>query len=173
MTTENKPASLRVVAACEQDVSLILQFLGELAEYEQLTKYCVTSEEQIRQAFFGSQPAAHAVFAYEGSNPVGLAVFFYTYSTFAGCRGLYLEDLYVRPEARGKGVARVLLVYLARLGRAQGCNRMEWAVLDWNELAIGFYRRIGARPIEGWTVYRLEAEAFEKLAQTPKQIGPS
>ena len=167
MTTENKLASLRIVAACEQDVSLIFQFLGDLAEYEQLTKYCVTSEEQIRQAFFGPQPAAYAVFAYEGSNPVGIAVFFYTYSTFAGCRGLYLEDLYVRPEARGKGVARELLVYLARLGRAQGCNRMEWAVLDWNELALGFYRRIGARPIEGWTVYRLESDAFEKLTSLP------
>jgi len=168
VTTQNKPASLRIVAACEQDVSLIFQFLGDLAEYEQLTKYCVTSEEQIRQAFFSPQPAAYAVLAYEGSNAVGIAVFFYTYSTFAGCRGLYLEDLYVKPEVRGKGVGRELLGYLARLGSAQGCNRMEWAVLDWNEQAIGFYQNIGARPIEGWTVYRLGKEGLDELVSDQK-----
>ncbi len=164
MTTENKPSPLRIVAACDQDVPLIFQFLGDLAEYERLTEYCVTTEEQIRQAFFGPQPAAYAVFAYEGSNPVGLAVFFYTYSTFAGCRGLYLEDLYVKPEARGKGVARELLTYLARLAMDHGCNRMEWAVLDWNATAIRFYQKLGARPIEGWTVYRLGKEGLDKLA---------
>lgn len=165
MTTQNKPVSLRIEVAREKDSPLIFGFLKELAEYEQLTDYYVTSEEQIREAFFGAQPLVEAIFAYEGSEPVGLAVFYYTYSTFASSRGLYLEDLYVKPEARGKGVARELLAYLSRLGMEQGCSRMDWAVLDWNELAKGFYRRIGARPIEGWTVYRLEAEAFEKLAQ--------
>ncbi|HUE80635.1 MAG TPA: GNAT family N-acetyltransferase [Pyrinomonadaceae bacterium] len=165
MITQNKPVQRRIEVAREKDVPLIFGFLKELAEYEHLTDYYVTSEEQIREAFFGAQPSVEAILAYEGSETVGLAVFYYTYSTFAGSRGIYLEDLYVKTEARGKGVAKELLAYLARLGMDQGCTRMDWAVLDWNELAKGFYRRIGARPIEGWSVYRLDREAFAKLSE--------
>lgn len=165
MTSQNKPVALRIEVAREKDSPLIFSFLRELAEYEHLTDYYVTSEERIHEAFFGPKPSVEAIFAYEGSEPVGLAVFFYTYSTFAGSRALYLEDLYVRPEARGKGVAKELLACLARLGINHGCNRMDWAVLDWNELAKGFYRSIGARPIEGWSVYRLDSEALAKLSE--------
>lgn len=163
-------ASLQILPARERDVPLIFRFIRELAEYEGLLEQCVTSEERIRETFFGSKPSAQAVFAYDDHEPVGFAVFFYTYSTFSGRPALYLEDLYVKPEARGKGVGREMLSYLARLGSEQGCIRMEWAVLDWNAPAIGFYQRIGARPIQGWTVYRLAKEEMDKLAYEGEQI---
>jgi GNAT superfamily N-acetyltransferase len=160
-----------IVPAREQDVPLIFRFIRELAEYEGLMDHCATTEERIKETFFGPEPAAQAVFAYQDQEPVGFAVFYYTYSTFTGRPGLYLEDLYVRPEARGKGIGRGLLGYLARLGQDRGCIRMEWAVLDWNVEAIRFYERLGARPIDGWSVYRLAGEPLEKLTGEESKSG--
>ena len=123
----------------------------------------VATEEALREHLFGERPVAEVVLAEDG-DPAGFALFFHSFSTFLGRPGIYLEDLYVRPEFRGRGVGRALLVHLARLAKERGCGRLEWSVLDWNEPAIGFYGRIGASPVDGWTVYRVTGEALEGLA---------
>ena len=150
-------------AASEEDVPLILSFIRELAEYERLSHEVVATEEALREHLFGERPVAEVVIGEHGG-PAGFALFFHSFSTFLGRPGIYLEDLYVRPEFRGRGVGRALLVHLARLARERGCGRLEWSVLDWNEPAIGFYGRIGASPVGGWTVYRVSGEALEGLA---------
>lgn len=151
-------------AAREDDVPLILAFIRELAEYEHLSHQVVATEDQIRGSLFGSRPYAECVFACLEDQPVGFALFFHNYSTFLGRPGLYLEDLFVKPSTRGKGVGRQLLAYLAQLAVERGCGRMEWAVLNWNEPAIQFYEGIGARPNSEWTGYRLSGEALERLS---------
>lgn len=156
--------SLRIEAATEQDVPLILEFVRGLAEYENHLDKVEATEERIRKTIFGAEPAAQVLFAYENDVAIGYAVFFYTYSSFAGLPGLYLEDLFVKPEARGKGVGRELLRHLARLAKEKGCGRIEWAVLNWNEPAIGFYKRLGAVPMDEWDVYRLAGDELERLA---------
>lgn len=156
--------SLRIEQATERDIPLILEFVRGLAEYEKHLERVEATEERIRKTIFGAQPAAHVLFAYEHDTAVGFAVYYYTYSTFAGLPGLYLEDLYVKPEARGKGVGRALLRYLARLAKEQGCFRIEWAVLRWNEPAIGFYKNLGAVPVDDWNVYRLSGNELDRLA---------
>lgn len=160
--TESAPLHLR--PATERDLPLILAFIQELAEYERLRHEAVATEEQLRETLFGERPYAEVVLAELGTEPVGFALFFHSYSTFLGRPGLYLEDLYVRPEARGRGVGRRLLTHLAGIARERGCGRLEWSVLDWNEPAIGFYRALGARPLDGWTVFRVAGEALEALA---------
>jgi GNAT superfamily N-acetyltransferase len=162
MTT---PASLRLRPAIEDDVPLILSFIQELAEYERLRHEAVATEAQLHETLFGPRPYAEVVIAEWEGDPVGFALFFHNYSTFLGKPGLYLEDLYVRPEARGRGIGRHLLVHLALIASERGCGRMEWWVLDWNEPAIGFYRSLGARAMEEWTVYRVTGEALEELAE--------
>ena len=156
---------LEIRAATEDDVPLILSFIGELAEYERLSHEVVATEEALRNSLFGERRVAEVVLGYLGDDPAGFALFFHNFSTFLGKPGIYLEDLYVRPEFRGGGVDRALLVRLARLATERGCGRLEWSVLDWNEPAIGFYRGIGASPVSGWTVYRLTGEALEELAE--------
>jgi GNAT superfamily N-acetyltransferase len=151
-------------SATEDDVPLILTLIKELAEYERLSHEVVATEEALRDSLFGERRVAEALLGYLGGNPAGFALFFHSFSTFLGKPGIYLEDLYVRPEFRGAGVGRALLVHLAGLAKERGCGRLEWSVLDWNEPAIGFYRRIGASPVSGWTVYRLTGEALEELA---------
>lgn len=146
--------SLRIEPATERDIPLILEFVRGLAEYEKHSDRVETTEERIRKAIFGAEPAAHVLFAYEADVALGYAVFFYTYSSFVGLPGIYLEDLYVKPEARGKGVGRELLRHLARLAKEKGCGRIEWAVLNWNEPTIGFYKSLGAVPMDEWDVYR-------------------
>ncbi len=158
------PVSLRIVEATEQDIPLILHFIRELAQYERLLDRVENNEDRIRRTLFGENRDIQAVIAYEGDVPVGYAVFFYTYSTFVGLRGLYLEDLYVRPAARGKGFGRALLTYLAGVARAQDCWRMEWAVLNWNESAIRFYEGLGAVQMNEWTTYRIFGDALDRLA---------
>lgn len=143
---------------------LILGLIKALAEYERLAHEVVATEADIRESLFGAQPHAEAVIARVGSEAVGFAVWFYTYSTFLARPGLYLEDVFVLPAWRGRGIGRALLGHLARLAVARGCGRMEWSVLDWNEPAIGFYRRIGAQPMDEWTVYRLTGDALRRLA---------
>ena len=157
-------AELEIRPATERDVPLILSLIRELAEYESLSHEIVASEEMLRDSLFGERPAAEVLLGYVGEDPAGFALFFHSFSTFLGRPGIYLEDLYVRPEFRGAGIGRALLVHLARLARARDCGRLEWSVLDWNEPAIGFYKTIGASPVSGWTVYRLTGEALEELA---------
>lgn len=151
--------------ATERDVPLILKFIRGLAEYEKLTHEVTATEELLRRTLFGDRQVAEVIVGdYEGE-PVGFALFFHNFSTFLGRPGIYLEDLFVKPEARGRGFGRVLLTYLAKLARERNCGRVEWSVLDWNEPAIGFYKSLGATPMEEWTIYRLTGGALEKQAQ--------
>ncbi|MBA2623026.1 MAG: GNAT family N-acetyltransferase [Chthoniobacterales bacterium] len=147
------------------DVPLIGQLIRELAEYERAPDDAVASEAQLREVLFGEKPAAEVLLAFEKEEPVGFAVYFFNFSTWLGRPGLYLEDLFVRPETRGRGYGRALLQRLAQIAEQRGCGRMEWAVLDWNEPAIQFYRKLGARPMEDWTVFRLTSEGIGGLAE--------
>ncbi len=157
-------SQLRIVSATERDVPLILEFIRELADYEKLLDRVDATEERLRETLFGPKPAASCVLAYQGDRPVAFALFYYTYSTFAGRPGLYLEDLFVKPDARSQGLGRALLRHLAQLAKEEGCWRIEWAVLHWNKSAIGFYESLGAFPMDEWAVYRLAGDALEKLA---------
>ena len=157
-------ADVRIVPATERDVPTVLSLIRALAEYEQLAHEVEATEDDIRDSLFGDWPGAEVVLAYIGSDLAGFALFFHNYSTFLGRRGLYLEDLFVLPAYRGKGVGRRLLAHLARIALERRCGRMEWWVLDWNESAIRFYRSIGALPMDDWTVYRLTGDALARLA---------
>lgn len=156
---------MEIKPAHERDVAAIQQLICELAEYERAPEAAVATPEQLRDVLFGPEPAAHVVIAWEDAEPVGFAVYFFNFSTWLGRPGLYLEDLFVRPSARGRGYGRALLQHLAAIALRRGCGRMEWSVLDWNEPAIQFYRKLGAHPMEEWTVYRLTTEGIAKLAQ--------
>lgn len=151
-------------SATVTDVPIILQLIRDLATYERAPNEVTATEEQLVDVLFGGKPTAEVLLAFEDTNPVGFAVFFHNFSTWLGRPGLYLEDLFVKPEVRGKGYGRALLVYLAKIARDRGCGRMEWAVLDWNEPAIEFYRKLGAKPMEEWTVFRLTRDGIAKLA---------
>jgi GNAT superfamily N-acetyltransferase len=155
---------LRIEPATVRDVPLILRFIQELADYEQLAHACVATEDDLRTQLFGPNPVAHTVIAYAGDEPAGFALYFFNFSTFLARPGLYLEDLYVKPALRKRGIGRALLAYLARLASERGCGRMEWSVLNWNEPAIRVYRGIGAQPLEDWTVMRLTGPAIRALA---------
>jgi GNAT superfamily N-acetyltransferase len=157
---------IRLERATEREIPLILRFIKELAEYEKLADLVVATEEGLHQSFFGPRPVAEAVIAYADDEPAGFAIYFQTFSTFLGRPGLYLEDLYVTPAWRRHGIGRRLLAYLARVAVDRGYGRMEWSVLNWNELALGVYRRIGAKPMDEWTVQRLTGEALRDLAQS-------
>ena len=161
-TTPEPPVEMRV--ATEDDVPLILSFIRELAEYEKLSHEVVATEDVLRGSLFGERTGAEVVICYLSGTPAGFALFFHNFSTFLGRPGLYLEDLYVKPEMRGRGLGRALLVHLAKLARERGCGRMEWSVLDWNEPAIKLYKGIGAVPMDEWTVYRVTGDALEDLA---------
>lgn len=161
-TTENftiRPAEIA-------DVPVILQLIRDLAAYERAPGDVTATEEQLRNVLFGARPAAEVVIGFEKETPVGFAVFFHNFSTWLGRPGLYLEDLFVKPEKRGRGYGRALLVHLARIARERDCGRMEWAVLDWNEPAIQFYGKLGAKPMDEWTVFRLTSEGISGLAQS-------
>ena len=155
---------LRVRPATRSDVSIVLGFIRELAEYERLAHEVVATEELVDTWLFGERPAAEVVLADLDGENVGFALYFTTFSTFLARPGLWLEDLYVRPAARGRGVGRALLAHLARLTVDRGYGRLEWAVLDWNEPAIGFYRRLGAVAMSDWTTWRLTGQSLEELA---------
>ena len=158
-------AELRIREAAELDVPLIATLIRELAEYERLLDKVRMTEERLRSALFGPHRYAEVAIAEDRTGQaLGFALFFHNFSTFLGLPGIYLEDLFVRPAHRGLGVGRALLQYLARLARDRNCGRLEWSVLDWNETAIGFYRRLGAQANDGWTVYRLDGEALARLA---------
>lgn len=153
-----------VRSAVEADVPVILSFIRELAEYEKLLPEVTATEESLRDSLFGGRKAAEALIGEWEGRPAAIAIFFHNFSTFLGRRGLYLEDLYVKPELRGKGIGKVLLSYLARLAAERGCGRFEWSVLDWNEPAIRFYRSIGAKPMTDWTIQRVTGAALKSLA---------
>jgi len=149
----------------EADVPVILSLIRELAEYERAPDAAIATEAGLREVLFGSKPCAEVLLALEKAEPVGFAVYFHNFSTWLGRPGLYLEDLFVRPDVRGKGYGRALLERLARIAQERGCGRMEWAVLDWNEPAIQFYKKLGAEPMGEWTVFRLTREGIAKLAE--------
>ena len=169
---------VRIDPAREQDVPLILRLIKALAEYERLSHQVVATEATLRDTLFGPNPSAEAAIAYalsgrsgdaakaDGNEPVGFAVWFYSYSTFLSRPGLYLEDLFVLPAWRGRGIGQALIRHLARIAVERGCGRMEWSVLDWNEPAIRFYRSLGARAMDQWTVYRLTGDALARPATT-------
>ena len=157
--------SLRPVS--EADVPQVLAFIRELAVYEKLEHAVVATEADIHAALFGSRPHVEAIFVCLDGVPVGFALWFYSFSTFKGRPSLYLEDLYVRPPARGRGLGKRLLVELARRALERGCTRFEWSVLDWNAPSIAFYKSLGAVPMDEWTVYRVESEALKRLAGSP------
>lgn len=159
--------SIRVNRASERDVPLVLQMIRDLAEYERMSDQVVATESGLRDALFGARPAAEVLIAYAGEQAAGFALFFHNFSTFVGRRGLYLEDLFVKPEFRGLGLGKRLLTELARIAVDRRCGRLEWAVLDWNEPAIGFYKKLGARPMDDWTVFRLAGDALKQLAEAP------
>ena len=148
------------------DVPTILQLIRDLATYERAPNEVTATEEQLIDVLFGEKPAAEVLLAFENETPVGFAVFFYNFSTWLGRPGLYLEDLFVKPEKRGKGYGHALLVDLAKIARDRGCGRMEWAVLDWNDPAIQFYHKLGAKPMNEWTVFRLTRDGIARLANS-------
>jgi GNAT superfamily N-acetyltransferase len=160
---------IRIARATEADVPIIFEMIRGLAEYEKLSHAVTATEEQLRRTLFGPNPAAEVLLAYEGVDGEageceGFALFFSNYSTFLAKPGIYLEDLFVKPHARGCGLGLALLKELARIAVERGCGRVEWSVLDWNEPSIGFYKKLGAVPLDEWTVFRLTGDALESLA---------
>jgi GNAT superfamily N-acetyltransferase len=156
--------SLKIRNTTKEDVPLILQFIKEIAEYEKLSHEVITTEKVLMESLFGEKKSAEVVIGELEGKPVGYAIFFHNFSTFLGKKGLYLEDLFVKPEYRGKGFGKKLLLHLVKIAKDRKCGRMEWSVLDWNKPAIEFYESLGAKPMNGWTVYRLDEDNIEVLA---------
>lgn len=156
--------SFTIKFATVNDVSLILQFIKELATYEKLLDEVVATEALLSETLFGEKKNAEVIIGYYENVPVAFALFFHNYSTFLGRPGIYLEDLYVKPEMRGKGIGKKMLAYLAKLTKERKCGRLEWWVLDWNKPAIDFYKSIGAKPMDEWTVHRVTGKALDELA---------
>ena len=154
----------RIEPATKDDLAVVLRLIKELAEYEKLTSEVAATEAILGEWLFGSRRAAEVIIGYADRDPAGFAVYFQNFSTFLGQPGLYLEDLFVVPHWRAHGLGRQLLVYLAKLAVDRGYGRMEWSVLDWNEPAIRFYRRLDARPMDEWTTFRLTGAALKRLA---------
>jgi len=154
----------RIERATERDVPLILRLIKALAAYERLSGEVVATEEGLRDTLFGVRPWAEVVIGYVADEPAGFALFFHTYSTFVGKPGLYLEDLFVLPQFRGRGCGKALIAHLAKLAVERECGRFEWSVLDWNEPAIAFYKKLGARPMDEWTIFRVTGDALTRLA---------
>jgi len=161
-----KAAACTLRSAVESDIPTIFRFIRALAEYERLSHEVSATETALRDTLFGSTPSAEVVLAEIEGAPVGFALFFHNYSTFLAKPGLYLEDLFVLPEYRGRGFGKALLVHLAHLAVQRGCGRFEWAVLDWNEPSIQFYKSLGAVPMADWSIFRMTGEALEKLGGT-------
>jgi GNAT superfamily N-acetyltransferase len=154
----------RLAAATKSDVPLVLALIRRLAEYENLADEVVATEAGLEEALFGPRPAAEVILAYAGDEPAGFALYFQSFSTFVGRPGLYLEDIFVKPQWRRQGLGRMLLARLARIAVERGYGRMEWSVLNWNEMALRVYRAAGAVPMSDWTVYRLSGAALRDLA---------
>jgi GNAT superfamily N-acetyltransferase len=157
--------SITISPATPDDVPTILAFIRELAEYEKLLDQVTATEPLLHQTLFGPRPYAEVLMGRLDGTAVGYALFFHNYSTFLARPGIYLEDVYVRPASRGRGVGKALLRDVARVARERNCGRVEWSVLDWNQPSINFYLAIGARPMDEWTTYRLDEAAIENLAR--------
>jgi GNAT superfamily N-acetyltransferase len=153
--------------ATANDVPLILDFIHALAHYEKLSHEITATTAEMRAHLFGPQPRAEVLFPCEDDSPVGFALFFHNFSTFLARPGLYLEDIFILPEHRGKGYGRAMMIHLARLAEARGCGRFEWAVLDWNKPSIDFYRSLGATPMSQWIIQRVSGDALRTLAAKP------
>ena len=158
------PQDFEIKPATAEDAPLILSFIKKLAVYEKLAHEVTATEEGLRQTLFGERRYAEVAIGYYRGEPVGFALFFHNYSTFLGKPGIYLEDLFVDEQHRGKGFGKALLVYLARLAKERDCGRLEWSVLDWNEPSINFYNSLGAAPMDEWTVFRVTGESLDRLA---------
>jgi GNAT superfamily N-acetyltransferase len=157
--------SVRIAPARPEDCVTVVALIRALAEYERLSHLVVGSEEDLRRELFGAHPVIEAVIAWDGERAAGFALFFHNYSTFLARRGLYLEDLFVVPEARGRGIGKALIAHCARLAVSRGCGRFEWSVLDWNAPAISFYRAIGAEILPDWRICRLTGPSLERLGR--------
>jgi GNAT superfamily N-acetyltransferase len=158
---------VRIVPAIEANIPVILEMIRGLAEYEKLSHLVIATEERLRATLFGTRPAAEVLLGYYENECAGMALFFQNYSTFLAQPGLYLEDLFVKPQLRGKGVGLALLKRLARTAVERDCGRVEWEVLDWNEPSIGFYKSLGAVPMDEWTRFRLTGTSLKRLADHP------
>lgn len=156
--------TLKIKKATIEDSEIIYSFINQLAEYEKLTDDVTTTTDSLRKTLFGPNSNVETLIGYVDEKPVAFALYFYNFSTFKGKRGLYLEDIFVIPEMRGNGVGKELLKRLAQIAKENDCARFEWSVLDWNEPAINFYKSIGAKPMDEWTVYRLTEKEIENLA---------
>lgn len=157
-------SAIRIIPAVEADVPLILELIKGLAEYERLSDSVIATEARLRESLFGAKPAAEVLLAYQESECAGFATFFPVYSTFLAQAGIYLEDLFVRPHLRGRGIGLALLARVARIAIERNCGRVEWGVLDWNQPSIEFYKKLGAVPMDEWTKYRLDGESLAQLA---------
>ena len=164
----NKPL-ITVRRATAADSALVLDFIRQLAQYEKLEHQCIATADEVRDSLFGPSPRAESLLAFEGSEPAGFAVYFFTYSTFLAKYGLYLEDLFVKPALRGRGIGKRIFRELLRIAKENKCGRFEWSVLDWNKTAIDFYESLGAKPQAEWVRYRLEEEQISQLVLNGKQ----
>ena len=171
MSPADTDRALTIRRADAADVPVILTFIRELAVYEHLEHEVIATEADVHAALFGPRPYAEVALACLGAEPVGFALYFHNFSTFIGKPGIYLEDLFVRPAARGRGAGKRLFAYLARTALERGCARLDWAVLDWNEPSIGFYRSLGAVDQSEWTTYRLDGAALVRLAESYQPGG--
>ena len=156
---------LHIRSAAEHDAPAILAFIRKLGEYERLSHEVVATEEQLRATLFGPRPAAEVLIAEWTGTPAGFALFFHNYSTFLAQPGIYLEDLFVDVDKRGNGIGRALLIRLAQIAVERGCGRLEWSVLDWNEPSIGFYKKLGAKPMDEWTIFRVTGDGLQDMAR--------
>lgn len=162
--SQKSASEFHIRPASAEDIPLVLAFIRELAEYERLSHVVSATEGPLRESLFGPHPGAEVLLGFSGDTPAGFAVYFHNFSTFLGVRGLWLEDLFVRPALRRRGYGRALLLHVARIARDRGCGRFEWAALDWNEPAIRFYKSLGAVTLDDWTIFRVTGPALGKLA---------
>src|SRR5467141_3474005 len=158
--------TVQIRDATISDVPMILQLIRDLATYERAPNDVIATEQGLQEVLFGEQPSAKVVMIFESEEAVGFAVYFFNFSTWLGRPGLYLEDLFVKPETRGRGYGRALLIHLAKIARDHNCGRMEWAVLTWNEPAIQFYKKLGAGSLDDWRVFRLTSDGIGRLAES-------